>query len=103
MPGRSGTPPMVTLASDVSWTTAETMACSMLGSSSVTQVPGSQVKLERTCNLTPQVRANSTERMAGLGQPLAHISSISSNDTDAMRRARCTTRGSAVNTPDTSV
>ena len=40
----------VTLASDVSCVTAETMACSMDGSSSCTQVPGSQVNAERTCS-----------------------------------------------------
>ena len=48
MPGRSGTRVIVSLASEVSLVTAETMGCSMAGSSSVTQVPGSQVKLERT-------------------------------------------------------
>src|SRR5213078_4018025 len=47
IPGRSGTPVTVTLASDVSWVTAETIACSMDRSSSLTRVPGSQVKLER--------------------------------------------------------
>ena len=54
MPGRSGTPDTVTLASDVSCTTAETMACSMDGSSSCTQVPGSQVNADRTCSGTPR-------------------------------------------------
>ena len=54
------------------------MACSMAGSSSSIQVPGSQVNAERTCRATPWLRANSTERMAGLGQPAAYISSISS-------------------------
>ena len=78
-------------------------ACSMEGSSSSTQVPGSQVKLERTCSATPWRRANSTERMAGFGHPVAVISSSSSNDTDGMRRAAGTRRGSAVNTPLTSV
>ena len=53
MPGLSGTPVTVTLASEVSWVTAVTTACSMDGSSSTTQVPGSQVKLERTCKGTP--------------------------------------------------
>ena len=79
------------------------MACSMDGSSSCTQVPGSQVNAERTCRRTPYVRANSTERMAGFGQPHAVISSSSSKLTVAMRRASGTSRGSAVNTPDTSV
>ena len=57
MPGWSGTPLTVTLASEVSCTTAETMACSMDGSSSCTQVPGSQVNAERTCSRTPQARS----------------------------------------------
>ena len=69
----------------------------------MTQVPGSQVKAERTCRRTPWVRANSTERMAGFGQPVAVISSISSKLMWSMRRAVGTRRGSAVNTPDTSV
>ena len=103
MPGWSGTPLTVTLASEVSCTTADTMACSMDGSSSCTQVPGSQVNAERTCSRTPHVRANSTERMAGFGQPLAVISSISSKLMDEIRWASGTIRGSAVNTPDTSV
>ncbi len=103
MPGWSGTPLTVTFASEVSWTTAETMACSMDGSSSCTQVPGSQVNADRMCRRTPHVRANSTERMAGLGQPQAVISSISSKLTVAMRRAAGTSRGSAENTPGTSV
>ena len=71
----------------------------MDGSSSCTQVPGSQVNAERTCRRTSQVRANSTHRMAGFGQPLAVISSISSKLTLASRRALGTTRGSALNTP----
>ena len=83
--------------------TAETMACSMDGSSSSTQVPGSHVNADRTCSFTFHRRANSTERMAGLGQPVAVISSSSSNETRPMRRALGTMRGSAVNTPDTSV
>ena len=51
-PGRSGTPLTVTLASEVSWVTAVTTASSMSASSSTTQVPGSQVKLLRTCSGT---------------------------------------------------
>ena len=47
--------------------------------------------------------ANSTERMAGLGQPHAVISSISSKLTVAIRWAPGTRRGSAENTPGTSV
>jgi hypothetical protein len=103
MPGRSGTPETVTLASDVSCVIAETMACSMDGSSSTTHVPGSHVKLERMCKATFHRRANSTDRIAGLGQPVAVISNSSSKETWRMRCALGTSRGSAVNTPDTSV
>ena len=52
MPGRSSTPVTVTFASEVSCVTAETIACSMERFSSLTHVPGSQVKLDRTCNGT---------------------------------------------------
>ena len=103
IPGRSATWVTVTLASAVSCTTAEMIACSIEASSCWIHVPGSHVKLERTCSGTPWLRANSTDRMSGFGHPLAHISSISSNDTFVSRRAVGTTRGSAVNTPDTSV
>ena len=103
MPGRSGTPVTVTFASEVSWVTAVTTACSMDGSSSTTQVPGSHVKLERTCSGTWWLRANSTERSASTRPPLAAISSISSKLTRDKRRASGTMRGSALNTPGTSV
>ena len=103
MPGRSGTPDTVTFASDRSWVMARTTACSMDGSSSVTHVPGSQVKAERTCNRTPWRRAYSTDRITGLGQPLAFISNISSKLITDILRASGTTRGSVVNTPETSV
>ncbi len=83
--------------------TAVTTACSMDGSSSTTQVPGSQVKLERTCRGTPWLRANSTERSASTRPPLAAMSSISSKLTRGSRRASGTMRGSALKTPDTSV
>ena len=43
---------LVTFASEVSWVTPEMIGCSMFGSSSVTQVPCSQVKLDRTCTGT---------------------------------------------------
>ena len=58
-----------------------------LGSSSVTHVPGAQVKLERTWTFTPWLRANSTERSASTRPPVAAISSISSNETCASLRA----------------
>ena len=79
------------------------MACSMSGTSSSTHVPSCQVKAERTWRRTPWVRAYSTDRMAGLGQPVAVISSNSSYEMADMRRAVGTTRGSVVNTPVTSV
>ena len=48
--------------------TPEMTACSMPSrsnsSSGTTQVPGSQVKLDRTCTRTPWLRANSTDRSA---------------------------------------
>ncbi len=49
------------------------------------------------------MRASSTDRIAGFGQPVAVISSSSSNEIWSMRRASATTRGSVVNTPGTSV
>ena len=102
-PGRSGTPAIVILASDRSWVTAETMACSMSGTSSSTHVPSCQVKAERTCNRTRWARAYSTDRIDGFGQPVAVISSNSSNEIRESRRAEGTIRGSVVNTPVTSV
>ena len=83
--------------------TPEMMAYSMLSSSSTTQVPGSHVNDDRTCTGTPWLRANSTERSASTLPPVAAISSISSNDTRGIFRASGTMRGSAVNTPETSV
>ena len=68
-----------------------------------TQVPGSQVNAERTCNLTSYERATSTERIAGLGQPTAVISSNSSKLIDDIFCACSQTLGSVVKTPDTSV
>ena len=102
-PGRSGTPVTVTLASDVSWVMAVTTGCSMDTSSSTTQVPGSQVKLERTCKGTWWLRANSTDRRDRTRPPLAAISSISSKLTRGRRRASGTIRGSVLKTPETSV
>jgi hypothetical protein len=78
MPGLSGTRTRVTLASEVSWGTPETMAFSMRSSSSRTQVPCSLVKLERTCRTTFVRRAYSTHRSISTLAPQAAISSISS-------------------------
>ena len=47
-PGWSGTPTTVTLASLTSWVTALTIACSISGSSSTTQVPSVSVNVDRT-------------------------------------------------------
>ena len=103
MPGRSGTPSTVTLASVMSVTTPEMIGSSTEGSSLVTHVPCSQVKAERTWRGTSWLRANSTERRASTLEPAPAISSISSKWTLASLRACGTMRGSAVNTPVTSV
>ncbi len=52
---------------------------------------------------TPWLRAYSTERSCRTPAPEAAISSISSKETVSSLRASGTIRGSAVNTPDTSV
>ncbi len=78
MPTWSGTPVIVTFASEVSCVTPEMIAASMDSSSSLTQVPGSQVKLDRTCTATLWFRANSTDRRASTRPPVAAMSSISS-------------------------
>ena len=78
-PGRSGTPKIVSLASEVSCVTPEMIAFSSnCSSSSRIQVPGSPLKVDRTCSRTPWFRANSTERSAITFAPEADISSISS-------------------------
>ncbi len=102
-PTRSGTPATVTLASPTSCTTADTMACSTTSSSGPTRVPGSHVNDERISRRTWWVRANSAALTSGFGHPAAHISSSSPHDRWGRRRAVGTTRGSAENTPDTSV
>ena len=95
----------VTLASDVSWTTAEMMACSMVGSSSVD--PGARLPGEARADVQRARRGCGRTRPTAWpasGSRLAHISSISSKLTRAPCGGRSgTTRGSAVNTPDTSV
>jgi hypothetical protein len=104
MPGRSGTATIVTLLSDRSVTTPEMIGSSMLDScSSVTHVPCSQVKLERTWSGTLWLRANSTLRSASTLLPAPAISSISSKLIRCSLRACGTMRGSAVKTPVTSV
>ena len=107
MPGRSGTCAIVSFASLVSCVTPEMIACSIAGSSisasDSTHVPVSHVKLERTWMGTPWFRANSTDRNASTRPPVAAMSSISSYDTRSRLRAPGTMRGSALNTPATSV
>ncbi len=51
-PGRSGTRRIRIIASDVSWTTPETIAFSIRSSPSWTYVPGSPWNDERTCSTT---------------------------------------------------
>ena len=102
-PGWSGTPSIVTFASPVSCATPETIACSSMSSSFTIHVPGSSWKDERTWSLTPWLRAYSTERSISTRAPDAESSSISSYETDDSLRAFGQMRGSAVNTPSTSV
>src|SRR6266542_6488958 len=102
-PGRSGTPSMVTFASESSAATPEMIACSIRTSSSVTHVPASSPNEDRTWIVTPYRRAYSTERACRTLAPDAASSSISSYDTACSILASGTTRGSAVKTPGTSV
>ncbi|MEZ5256502.1 MAG: hypothetical protein R2705_06315 [Ilumatobacteraceae bacterium] len=72
-------------------------------SSLETHVPCSQVKAERTWMGTLWLRANSTDRIIRTLLPEPAISSISSNPMCCSLRASGTMRGSAENTPVTSV
>jgi hypothetical protein len=108
LPGLSGTPTTVILASLRSWATPEMIACSICSPSgkvegSTTQVPSRWLNEDRTCTLTPNRRAYSTHRRCRTFAPEAAISSISSVEMRSMRRALGTIRGSAVKTPSTSV
>ena len=102
-PGRFSRPATVTFASSLRWARPVTIAFSMSGVSFVIQVPSSGRKEERTCSGTSWRRANSTDRSASTLEPDAAISSISSWLTRWSLRAPGSTRGSAVNTPVTSV
>ena len=102
-PGLSGTPSSVTRASSVEWVTAVISGRSMVSSSPTTKVPGSSLNEERQWMRTPWLRAYSTERSCSTRAPEAAISSISSNETTGSLRASGTIRGSALNTPATSV
>ena len=77
-PGRSGTRRIETFAWLRSWVTLVTTASSIPLSSLVTSVPGSALKVERTCTGTPYFLANSTERAWSTLAPRLAISSISS-------------------------
>ena len=112
LPGTSGTPTIVTLASDRSWATPETMGCSMGAPSSrvmvsfgsgMIQVPSWSEKEERTWIGTPNRRAYSTERRCRTLAPEAASSRVSSEERRPSLRAEGTTRGSAEYTPSTSV
>jgi len=102
-PGRSGTPSRVIRASSVECTTAVMSGFSMVSSSGRTTVPGVSSNEERQWIRTPCMRAYSTARSWSTRAPEAAISSISSKDTIASLRASGTIRGSAENTPGTSV
>ena len=102
-PGWSGTPSSVTRASSREWVTAVISGRSIVSSSPTTKVPGSSVKLDRQWMRTSWLRAYSTERSCSTPAPEADISSISSNETTGSLRASGTIRGSAENTPATSV
>ena len=103
MPGRSGTPVSVIRASEVECVTAVTSGRSMVRSSSPTTVPGPSSKLDRQWMVTPWLRAYSTERSCNTPAPDADISSISSKVSTGSFFASGTIRGSALNTPGTSV
>ena len=78
IPGRSGTPRIVTFACPRSWAMPVTTTASMFGSSLVTSVPGLRLNVDRTCTGTPYFFANSTERAWSTLAPRLAISSISS-------------------------
>ena len=103
MPGWSGTPSSVIRASSVECVTAVIRGRSIVSSSPTTKVPGSSVNEERQWMRTPWVRPYSTERSCSTPAPEADISSISSKETIGSLRASGTMRGSALNTPATSV
>ncbi len=101
MPGRSGTPSTVILASSRLNAMPEMMACSMFSSSSnVMRVPMSveftSVNDDSTRSFTLYLPANSTERICSTLEPSEASSSISSKVTVSRRRASGTMRGSVV-------
>ena len=106
MPGLSGTPITVILASSRLNAMPDTTACSIFSSSSkVIRVPerassssgmSQGVKLDSTRSGTRYLPANSTERICSTLLPRLAISSISSKETLCRRRASGTMRGSVV-------
>ena len=106
MPGLSGTPMTLILASSRLNAIPATTACSMFSSSSkVIRVPdlasssigmSQGVKLDSTRVGTRYLPANSTERICSTLLPRLAISSISSKETVFRRRASGTMRGSVV-------
>ena len=102
---RAGVVPRARYTVSCRWcTTAEMSAFSSNGSSSsVIQVPPSSSNEERTLRRTLCVRAISIERAIITPAPDDVISSISSKLTRSSLRASGTSRGSALNTPRTSV
>ena len=101
-PGSSRTPVSVTRASSA-WVTAVTEGLSIVSFSETTRVPGPSSNELRQWIGISWFRAYSTERSWSTLAPEAAISSISSNETTWSRRASGTRRGSALNTPRTSV
>ena len=103
-PGRSGTSSIVTFASSASSAipliSTPSISSSLL---SRTQVPAASSNADRTWILTPWRRAISTDRVCNTFAPPAASSSISSYPIASTFRAPGTIRGSAVNTPSTSV
>jgi hypothetical protein len=106
MPGWSGTPTTVILASLRSWATPAMMGASTGSPSagwSVTIVPSFAEKELRTWIGMSKRRAYSTLRRCSTLDPDAASSSISSPEMRGILRAVGTIRGSAVKIPSTSV
>ena len=111
-PGLSGTPTTVILASFTSAATPEMIGCSMalpsaiaasMASGDMTIVPVRCENDDRTWIGRLNRRAYSTQRRCSTLAPTAASSSISSYVMYGTWRAAGTTRGSALNTPSTSV
>ncbi len=97
IPGVSGTPRTVSLASSRLNAIPEITGCSMVCSESVViNVPSPSAKLDNTRNGTWYLPANSTERICKTLEPRLAISNISSKVIFSKRRAWGTTRGSVV-------